>query len=240
MYKSFETFEADFKQALKIERERHASVGQKPYFDKNVDISKAWKLYQNAQIPSLNIHLFGRFAENGIDLKSKMVPVKRTIMQRLLRKQTYKQTPSDMHTNFGSVNEVEKKHQGSIQQMESSDWDLHVNDAWLLGGIHKYLPFYAASELKAINMFVISSGSPRKNTILNITGRELLGLLLAGYRPESKHPTLGTVMVCRDKHLAKSLTLKKLETSVDFIDRSIGIDGRVTYKNIAARAGIIL
>ena len=88
MYKSFETFEADFKQALKIERERHASVGQKPYFDKNVDISKAWKLYQNAQIPSLNMHLFGRFAENGIDLKSKMVPVKRTIMQRLLRKQT--------------------------------------------------------------------------------------------------------------------------------------------------------
>ena len=73
-----------------------------------------------------------------------------------------------------------------------------------------------------------------------ITGRELFGLIMAGYRLEQGHASLGKVMVCRDLEKARAFSLLKYNTALDFIERGISGNGRYDMMKIALRANIIL
>jgi hypothetical protein len=77
-----------------------------------------------------------------------------------------------MIQNFGVVNNSDN---GSILLMGSALWNLTVNDCWVLGAVHSQLPFYPASTVSNANIF-------DDKYILSITGRELFGLALFGYR----------------------------------------------------------
>lgn len=105
---------------------------------------------------------------------------------------------SAMRQNFGVVNNNET---GSILLMGNANWNLTINDTWLLGAVHSQLAFYPASPVSRANIF-------DDKHVLSITGRELFGLAIFGYRqviPE--HAALGTAFVVSDPRKSQSATL---------------------------------
>jgi hypothetical protein len=104
-----------------------------------------------------------------------------------------------MIQNFGVVNNSDN---GSILLMGSALWNLTINDCWVLGAVHSHLPFYPASKVSKANIF-------DEKYILSITGRELFGLALFGYRQViSPHAeTLGSAFEVQDPRKASGATL---------------------------------
>ena len=76
-------------------------------------------------------------------------------------------------------------------------WSVTVNDAWLLGGVHSGQEFRAASPINRRNLY-------NKEYILSVMGRELVGLLLAGYKERRERFTSGS------SHHQRSFTANKL------------------------------
>ena len=63
----------------------------------------------------------------------------------------------------------------------SEKWSLAANDAWILAGIRSCKDFYLASPLIKTTFF-----SPTNQFSIRVTGRELCGLLLFGYKLVSR------------------------------------------------------
>lgn len=95
---------------------------------------------------------------------------------------------------------------GSILNVE--EWSLTVNDSWVCGGVHGRQPFHAASPLIDNNIF-----DPR--FLLTVTGREMVGLALAGYRKAMGHPKLGTVFQPTQTAKTEGLTIATYKAKVD-------------------------
>jgi hypothetical protein len=107
-----------------------------------------------------------------------------------------------MMKNFGVVNNNDS---GSILLMGDTNWNLTINDTWLLGAVHSYLPFYPASAVSRANIF-------EDKHVLSITGRELLGLAVFGYRqviPE--YEELGSAFKVDNYRKAAGATLIKYQ-----------------------------
>jgi hypothetical protein len=105
---------------------------------------------------------------------------------------------SAMMKNFGMVNNNDS---GSILLMGSSSWNLTINDCWLLGAVHSNLPFYPASTVSRANIF-------DDKYVLSITGRELFGLALFGYRQViPDYPELGSAFEVADPRKAAAADL---------------------------------
>ena len=107
--------------------------------------------------------------------------------------------------NFGLVAETGDKFIGSI--LSASEWDLRINDCWLLGGVNGKLPFYCASKLTVDNLI-------DTNYALTITGREVAGLIKFGYRKESGSEmhtggSVGDVFVSGNHSSATGATFSK-------------------------------
>ena len=124
--------------------------------------------------------------------------------------------------NFNVVNDAED---GSILLMGGSKWSFTINDTWLLGGIHANVPFYPASFMTKANLY-------HKDYVLSITGRELIGLCLFGYKQVKGHGSIGSAMVCHDKRKAAAARL------VDYQEAVSGIKGWKAAKNVYKQAGI--
>lgn len=148
----------------------------------SIPASEAWLLYENTRQASLRMQIFGRhiFDQNEAVVKfAKSVP-----------KGTSKQMPDFMVgitqtelDNFGKTNANES---GSALLTGRNSWNLTINDVWVCAGVHSCQEFHPASPVNARNIF-------SQQHILTITGRELIGLALAGYVAVSKHASLGTV-----------------------------------------------
>ena len=65
---------------------------------------------------------------------------------------------------------------GSILRIIPDQWTPQINDSWLCGGVHSLQPFHSASILNDENVFSTDEH------IVTVTGRELVGLALAGYK----------------------------------------------------------
>jgi hypothetical protein len=112
---------------------------------------------------------------------------------------------SDMVTNFGLVNNDTT---GAILLMGSANWNLTINDSWLLGAVHSHLPFYPASAVSRANIF-------DDKYILSITGRELFGLALFGYRQVvSAYESLGSAFEVSDVKKANGATLQAYQKAM--------------------------
>jgi hypothetical protein len=111
-----------------------------------------------------------------------------------------------MRKNFGVVNNTQA---GSILLMGSDRWNLTVNDCWVVGAVHSHLPFYPASRVSKANIY-------DAKYILSITGRELYGLAIFGYRqvitPYSD--VLGTAFEVQDAGKASGATLKSYQEAM--------------------------
>jgi hypothetical protein len=119
---------------------------------------------------------------------------------------------SAMRKNFGVVNNNES---GSILLMGNSNWNLTINDTWLLGAVHSQLPFYPASPVSRANIF-------DDKHVLSITGRELFGLAIFGYKqviPE--YAALGTAFVVSDQGKAQNATLVAYQQAMSGITSGV-------------------
>lgn len=203
-------FKTHYKVAISIERARVKNIMG---LATERDWNKAWNLYCNSRNPHLNMMVFGRFREYAGGWIG----------------------PAEKQ-NFGIIDGNAGAAGGSVQSMPGTEWNLHVNDAWLLGGVHTYRPFYAASPLTAEICFRNDAHQG-----LGITGRELVALLMAGYRPVSNNPKLGTVMVCRDRRKAANLSLLDIENEVDTHENNWKSNRRYhDLTMMAIKAGIML
>ena len=230
-YTEFTNFKAEYEKSIQAEMNAR---GMHFMGSLNVGAQTAWDLYQNSKKVALGFHLFGRHvsnedhwnAEGGIDLVSKQPGA----LGEIAHPTAPGRNMSSMEYNFGLVNDSTD---GSILMMGGQNWNLHVNDAWLMGGVHAYLPFYSASKLTKDNIFRREGAS----TILGITGRDFLGLLLAGYKVEKGHDALGLVMVCKNQGQADRLDFSLYEQTVNLIESQ---KSRQTVIDMASDAGINL
>ena len=111
-----------------------------------------------------------------------------------------------MIKNFGVVNNNET---GSILLIGDTNWNLTINDTWLLGAVHSHLPFYPASAVSRANIY-------ENKHILSITGRELFGLAIFGYKQViPDYPELGSAFEVSDRAKANEATLVKYQTAMD-------------------------
>lgn len=111
-----------------------------------------------------------------------------------------------MIQNFGIVN---NEGTGSILLMGDKNWNLTINDTWVLGAVHSHLPFYPASAVSRANIF-------EQKHVLSITGRELFGLALFGYRQViSEYEALGTAFLPSSITKADQATLVKYQTAME-------------------------
>jgi len=110
-----------------------------------------------------------------------------------------------MIKNFGVVNNNDS---GSILLIGNKNWNMTINDAWLLGAVHSHLPFYPASAVSKANIF-------DSKFILSITGRELYGLALFGYRQViPDYPELGSAFEVGDPGKATGADLVSYQTAM--------------------------
>lgn len=212
MYNSAQEFTKEYTLATNAAQGFHGVIPQ----TKAVTPQIAWDAYSNARTPNLGFHLFGRH----INAKS-TAPYRRDqnpVAVAASKGPTLGQLPKgitgislskydEFTTNFGVVNNTDD---GSILMMGGSNWNLTVNDSWLLGGVHSELPFYACSPLKSFNLF-------DHEYILTITGRELLGMALAGYVVKGGHQDLGMAFISGDSSKAKALSLPDIQVAVSEI-----------------------
>ena len=209
MYNTLTEYSSEYGIAQNAAQAFHGAINQ----TKHVDASIGWAAYSNARNPSLGFHLFGRH----IAAKS-LAPLRRdqnAVSVNASKGPTLGQLPKGLtgisfnsydafSTNFGIVNNVDS---GSILLMGGGNWNFTINDSWLLGGIHSECAFYSCSPLKSFNLV-------DHEYILTITGRELLGMALAGYVEESGDPDLGSAFSSGDRAKAQGLSLTDIQLAV--------------------------
>lgn len=93
--------------------------------------------------------------------------------------------------------------------IDTSNWTLLVNDAWLLGGIHNFAQFQLASFITMGNIYKTLGGFGNQ---LTVTGRELVGLKTFGYT--KRELLIGSVLVCTDLNRAKSANFNEYLHSI--------------------------
>ena len=133
-------------------------------------IDKCYQVYQNSATNPLESMVVGRLVKR--DGASKPINLS----------QIGHGIDNIERANFGRANNASV---GSV--LDTQDWTVAMNDAWLMGGIHACHDFYVASPRTAQNVLDPEFG-------LTVTGRELLGLTTFGYaiHPNTK---LGEVYV---------------------------------------------
>jgi hypothetical protein len=158
-----------------------------PYSDRELaSVEVAWNIYRAAQNTDLNLLVLGRWVANsivggaGID--------------------------NALQNNMGRMNEVFTG--GAI--MNSGNWTMLVNDAWVLGGVHSHTSFYLASERTMDNIYNV--GGPYHGQ-MTVTGRELTGLAVFGYTVRAL--PLGEVAVCTNPALADMADFATYRQHVD-------------------------
>ncbi len=214
-------FDSDFKDAVNISKPNGYDDPTKV----NNWLAVAWEVYWNARTTPLQMQIFGRHKKNemgsgvigpGIELYDEAYPLmpRETEAQRAKRvgpeiaaRLTHPtgQKMSKIEFNFGIASHETA---GSIQRLLDKDWIVNVNDAWLLGGVHGHQEFHFASAKFYKNFF-----ADLADYNLTVTGRELLGLLTAGYvRATGYDASLGDVMFCKNESTADEMTLVSYAT----------------------------
>lgn len=180
----------------------------------DVDVQNAWAVYRRAMHTNLQSLVLGRWVPNSTELNPGI-----------------DQTTRD---NFHQMNEVD--YGGSV--MNSANWSVLMNDAWVLGGIHSHTPFYLASPRTQANIDLRQGGDPGtwRFDDLTVTGRELLGLLTFGYEIVRANPTLGEAGRVLNAGLANGATFDAYLTAVgNALDNRRVRPGALAQLQVAAR-----
>jgi hypothetical protein len=136
-------------------------------------IEVAWNVYHAAMDTDLQFLILGRWVMNSIP--------EHPGIDRILQE------------NLHIMDEVFTG--GPI--LNSHNWTLLVNDAWVLGGIHSHTEFQLASPRTLENIY--NDNGPYAGQ-MTVTGRELTGLAVFGYAWNDLES--GEVAVCTNPDLA--------------------------------------
>jgi hypothetical protein len=110
-------------------------------------------------------------------------------------------------------------------KVDPHQWNVAINDCWLLGGVNSLQEFYPASPVTWQNILC-------PDHIVTVTGRELIGLALAGYEERSGHAALGKVYVPGgDRAKAKGLSLVNYDREVSNLKDGAAVRGFFQGKN---------
>lgn len=169
----------------------------------SIPVNDAWALYENTRRAPLKMQIFGRHIfdqnENVVKFAKKVGSGESAQMPDFMVGIT--QTELD---NFGKTNANES---GSALLTGRDSWNLTINDVWVCAGAHALQEFHPASPVNARNIF-------SQQHILTITGRELVGLALAGYIPVSGHESLGTIYRPSITHKVDDLNLVDYQVTI--------------------------
>ena len=192
-YKTFAEFRPHFEAVQQAAMSFHKVFSVMP----NVAPEVAWRVYMNTKRAGLGFQVFGRHVidqAERIELFKKNVPKGESAQMP-----KFMQGLTDCEFDgFGRANDETS---GSALKISNTKWNFTVNDAWVLGGVHSFQPFYPASP-------VISANILHNRFAVTITGRELVGLALAGYKEyNTGYDALGTIYECKNRSIAMKLTL---------------------------------
>jgi hypothetical protein len=239
-YNDRNQFLKDFRAAQDAAQQKYGA------FCKPVGDDIAWSAYQNSRNSTLGLMLFGRHlasmqlevsrrAQEAFNARQKLIQEKDTRLKgkwyvpsayrtsvvqkatqanyvRLGREKANVPASIDpgeegpMIKNFGVVNNDKA---GSILLMGAKNWNFTINDTWLIGAAHSKLPFYPASTVSRANIF-------DDKYVLSITGRELFGLAMFGYRqviPE--YEALGSAFQVAHPEKAAAATLLEYQHAME-------------------------
>jgi hypothetical protein len=98
--------------------------------------------------------------------------------------------------------------EGGSMLIGVTNWDILVNDSWILGGIHKQLPFLLKTVLTFASVYnVEQKDNPDQTRVMYVTTREIAGLNLFGYR-KNKQDADGQLFLCEEKNTASDANFK--------------------------------
>jgi hypothetical protein len=168
-------FKSHFEEAQDLAAIASGSVSTFKKVDWNTAWQVYWKTFAQATRGARGIQVFGRhvFKKEGRIRRYMLWDRLRWNPGQLPPKLTGIGTPQEegFHTT---------SHQDGGAILKAQSWSVTVNDSWLLAGVHSGQQFVAASPLIKRNVF-------DNKFILTVTGRELVGLALAGYTRELSH-----------------------------------------------------
>jgi hypothetical protein len=108
----------------------------------------------------------------------------------------------------------------NFNSLKLEEWNMALNDTWVVAGVNSGQPFYPASLVNEKNIIDTRFTPP-----LTIMGRELVGLALAGYREAPAHPTLGKAYAPIDKKKAQDFSLIDYEGGLSPLNNVFLIKG---------------
>ena len=169
------------------------------------NIANAWGMLVNTMDNPLGTVLLGRVAMQFPMQDPQQIASLDEMVGVRLRDSTVEVPLLDeaMHKNFGIATEYSS---GSISW--SNNWTLLMNDALILGGIQKNLPFYLVSKRIPENIW------DARGNRLTVTGRELVALLTSGYKIQRMAD--GSEYLYNDSEQPRGLTLPEYNRAVDY------------------------
>ncbi len=178
-------FLADFREAQTLAAQRwQQQIPNGRY--RRVDPGSVWHLYENTCNAPLGFQVFGRHIKydwpdgrlvRAADMNALAIMENGQLPPRYIG---ISQAELD---NFGPSGQADS---GSV--LWTDLWTPTVNDTWLSAGIHSRHHFHPASPLTYWNAF-------DARFVLTVTGRELVGLAMAGYTPVRQRATGGTIFI---------------------------------------------
>ena len=131
----------------------------------NIAEHSGWAVYKKTRDTPLDFVIFGRhLKDENQNIVSKSDTDQRGITQQEMNNFKH---PS-------SVGSADSLQGGSILSLVKGGWSVTYNDAWICGAVHGLKEFHCASDLSPENVFDEKFG-------LTVTGRELVGLHIAGF-----------------------------------------------------------
>lgn len=204
-YSGVGEFQTDFVRAQERAKRFHGDNSQ----TKPMEWALGWKLYDFASKPALGMQTFGRHITGAKAKALNDWKAKNPGADQLPAHLIGMNHGEKFFANFNVVNEAAD---GSILLMGGNKWSFTINDTWILGGVHAHIPFYPASILDKANLH-------HPEYVLSITGRELIGLALFGYKEVKGHRSVGSAFVVSDKAKAGAARLVAYQDAISGITK---------------------
>ena len=209
MYELFDDFKLD---ALNCGTDYYSDASLKP---QNID--NAFKIYQHAKNGTTLLDADGNTIAFGVTIVGRLAL--RVSTSKDNGEEEYTWIPSD--ESFPSIDEIMKENLGILTEesadksgsiLNSKNWSLLANDAWLLGSIHAVTEFHFASPISLSNLW------DENMKRITVTAREIIGITEHGYEICRPNPKLESVAICIDKNKAMAASLI---TYKDYVKRYV-------------------
>ena len=213
MYEHFDDFKLD---ALNCGTDYYADASLKPH-----NIDNAFKIYQHAKNGTTLLDADGNTIVFGVTIVGRLAL--RVSTRKDNGEEEYTWIPSD--ESFPSIDEIMKENLGILTEesadksesiLNSKNWSLLANDAWLLGSIHAVTEFHFASPISLSNLW------DENMQRITVTAREIIGITAHGYEIRRPNPKLESVAICVDRNKAMAASLITYKDCVKrYVNRDI-------------------